>query len=226
MPANVQQKWTSSVGGTTNTLNFTSDVTVGNIIALAIHANSTPTVTLDTVVDNLGNSYVFAGDATSGGDGLGQMWNYYAVVTVGGACTITATFSASKSYGRIFAHEISGVDLTSPLDQHAGLYQSNAGTGTDAVTSTAQTTVYDGEYIFGCTEIVNSLTITAGTNFTELLDQTTGSSEYYIQPTAGSIAATFTESAGFARNNTVMMTFKPSGTPITGLGRKFMLRAQ
>jgi hypothetical protein len=102
----------------------------------------------------------------------------------------------------IHISEWTGLATTSPVDQTA----SATGNGT-AISSGAATTTASGELIFGYTFPVNNAT--AGSGFTGLSLVNGDLDEYQIQSTAGSIAATFTQTSGawFA----LMATFKPVG---------------
>ena len=201
------------VSSTTVAVTLASDVLAGSVIAVAIHAVETG-LTISSVVDTLSNTYTYAGDNPTSGSDNGQMWGYYAKNVSAGTCTITATFSGTASLARLYASEAIGCDTTAPLDQHDGNFQSNAGTGTDGVTSQSagqKTTTTDGQFIFGCTNGVNVVGFTAGTSFTERRDNTVGACESLDQSTQGNIAATFTCDASFDNNATILMTFKAAG---------------
>lgn len=207
--AHVQSKSSIVTSGSTITLTFDSNIAAGNVIALAPWVFETST-TIVSVVDNLGNTYTFAGDNAQT-LGNGQAWNYYAPVTTGGACTITVTLSTTTAISYLMASEISS---TTVLDVHDGNGQNTPGTGIDEVTSTAQTTTVNGAYVWGAMLHVGPDSIAAGTNFISDLSLPELMIEHYIQPSAGSIAATFTLSGGGSNYTaTVMLTFKASSGP-------------
>lgn len=85
-------------------------VTVGNLLIAAFSAatNSTATVT-----DNLGNTWAAARvHYSTGQDYKNHLW--YAIVTTGGACTITITVAGG--FGEAIRAEFAGPFAASPLD--------------------------------------------------------------------------------------------------------------
>jgi hypothetical protein len=127
---------------------------------------------------------------------------YYAKNIAGGSTTITLDVNAGNnalSEAWIIAHEVSGADLTSPLDGNNGQWQSSPGTATDAITSGTFTPANNGCYIFGVVQQydANSNQISPGTDFTGRQNVATAfavalRSEDRIQSTAAAAAATFT----------------------------------
>ena len=132
---------------------------------------------------------------------------WYVPVCIGGANTVTITPSTTASL-EIHVSEWSGLATASPVDQTI----SAAGTGT-SVSSTSQTTTMSGELIFGYGWVMN--TASAGAGFTPINLVNGDLDEYQIQATAGSIAATFTQTSGtwFA----LMATFKPAAGSTFGI---------
>jgi len=204
---------------------FGSNVTSGNLIVGCVaYLDDGVQGELDTITDTLGNTYVLL-TPISNAPARTTIQPFYTVSEATGANTVTATFTIENERQQIAVHEVSGVDAD-PFDVEAGQTQDNPGTGTDAVTSGADTTTTNGQYIFGCTSDTEfTTTKAAGTGFTAAGSQSALLAEYLIQGSAGSIAATFTVS-GFTRTNTVMATFKEAGgggggtvvNPITGRG--------
>ena len=204
---------TDGTAATTVAVTFPGNVTAGNLIALFVAFNNVANI-IDSVTDSLGNTYTLVDTALNFASDSHA--SYYAKNITGGACTVTVTFTASVGYRSLTVHEVSGLDTTAPLDQHAINTQVAPDIGTDAVTSGSVTTTTNGQYIFGACHVNNTgagLTVDPGTGFTgrESIDGGADSapleSEDQIQPTAGSIAATFTLGAN---NNTTtcIMTFK------------------
>lgn len=204
---NNQQTQTVTLGGTTPS---------GNLIIVFASTNQN-TGTLGTPTDNsgAGNTYTpVAAQLTA--ERASRMW-----YTVNGASkagfAVTVDGGGASAFGVLIVHEVSG-QAASPLDQGVGNEQDPAGTGTDAVTSTAKTTTTNGQYIFGGTHVFNLPT--AGTGFTTgaaVNASSVGLSEYRIQTSAGSIAATFTDTNGDLAT-TWMATFKAaSGGPVVAL---------
>lgn len=229
--AHVQSAQGSYGGSTSATATFGSNVTTGNLIVVFVDVNSV-TATINTPTDTGGNTYT-ALDTTTGLNSRTK--GFYAKnVTGGSSFGVTATLGAG-AFGSISVHEASGLDTTAPLDQHVGNAQTSVATTTDAVTSTAVTTTTAGQYIAGRTtqDNVEGITVTQGTGYTA--GQTTnnggqsGKTEYQIQSSAGSIAATFTSATASKNWVTQIATFKAASaggfTPkfrktLSGLGTR------
>lgn len=210
------QTTTGNVALGTVAVAFVSNVTAGNLIAVGITWYNDP-ITLSSVTDTLGNTYTVVQTVNIA---LAQRYaTAYAKNILGGANTVTATFSLATAIFRgIIVHEVSGADTTAPLDKNAGQVQTAPGTGANAVTSGAVVSTTDGQYLFGFTAegAGVSTTITQGTGYT--LRQRTQSSttteeqasEDQIQATAASIAATFTIGTD-TEMGTLILTFKAAG---------------
>ena len=129
-----------------------------------------------------------------------------------GACTVTANFSAS-ALAFVTAHEVSGTNTTNSNDGNAANTQAAPGTGTDAVTSTSITTTTNGAYIFGASMGTNvGSAINAGTGFTLREQAAAGfTTEDLVQTSAGSIAATFTNTNAGEYNISMVMALKEAG---------------
>jgi len=205
--------------GITDAVTLTRNVKAGNLIAVYVAWTNT-TDTLSSVTDSLGNTYTLVQNPTTLG-AQGRAAGAYAQNILGGPCTVTATFSPGAFSARtIIVREISGADAFSPLDGSAAQGQTDPGTGADAVTSGAITTTANGDYIFGATtDQGHASTLNPGTGFTggeSFTSPVGGRSEDQIQGSAGSIAATFTNTnSPFADFVTLIMAFKPSASPDT-----------
>ncbi len=135
---------------------------------------------------------------------------------------ITGNFGVSTSFRRITAIECSGCVTTGqPNNHHIGA-SGSFGTGTDAVTSGAATTTVDGCLIlgFGYNETGGGVP-SLGTGYSAVDNASFGAgddwrSEYKVQSTQGSVAATFTTSAGTDSFGVAMVALEPSaGGPVT-----------
>lgn len=179
--------------GSTIVLTFTNPVGTGNTVCGGFSFNST---TLTSVTDDKGNTYNTETLITSAGAScyafsLGNITN--------GPKIITITLAANSGFGNTsVADEYSGTAaLSDPRDVHGGQAQSSVGTTTDAVSSGSFTTTANGDLIYGVTICTNSANLcAAGTGFTGRSSDTGGGavSEDLVQSSAGSIAATFTNS--------------------------------
>ena len=156
--------------------------TAGDLNVVVVGWNDT-TATVQSVKDSAGNTYSLAIGPTSG-TGLRQSI-YYAANIVGGANTVTATFSQAAVAPDVRILEYRGVTT---LDVTAGA----SGSGTAANSGSATTTSAN-ELIFGA-NMVATLTRAAGSGFTSRIITTPDGdlAEDKIVTTAGSNSATAT----------------------------------
>jgi uncharacterized repeat protein (TIGR01451 family) len=177
---------------------FTSANTSGDFLVVTGSA-ARPATTL-AVSDTLGNSYLTAfGPVTDPAQNV-TIYIWFVPMSKGGANSVTITPSGPAAL-EIHVSEWSGLASASPVDQTAWATGSGA-----AVSSGALTTTADGELVFGYAWVLN--TATAGTGFTPMSLINGDLDEYQIQPAAGSVAATFSQTSGtwFA----AMVTFRPA----------------
>lgn len=193
------------LGGSGTSKTITNTVASGNLLSLGIGWGNTTTIT--GLSDDKGNTWTQVGTALVDS---GTLAIYYATNTASGATIITVTFSADPGFGNMIVHEIAGASTGGPLDQEGKNSQFNPGTGANAITSGSETTTVNGEYIFGYTMDVSGVggTESAGTGFTGLVTSGDGASEYQIQSSSGSVAATFTSTGTFQVQLTGIATFK------------------
>jgi len=105
--------------------------------------------------------------------------------------------------------EYSGVKPTSPEDGHTSQYDNPPSSATDGATSSAITTTANGDLIYGGYLGIFP-TIAAGTNYTLRQSRSAAgklASEDYIQPSSGSVAATFTLSGGVYNGTAAVIAF-------------------
>lgn len=217
-----------NVSTTTVSQAYPSNVTAGGLLVAAVvwRSANDPAGTRPVVTDSLGQTWTLAieEDNTDGNGGPSQyrsigIWYFYN--TSGGANTVTATFPISLSNRAIGIVEATGIlTVSNPLDKSTALRQSNPGTTADAVTSGAQTTTTDGQFIFGAN--VNTFganpAFSGGTGFTlrESGEDTVAASTAWLfletgtQTSAGAVAATFTKGVSGGSDTTIMATFKAS----------------
>jgi hypothetical protein len=181
---------------------------MGNLI-IALVRMSTTTQTV-TVSDTAGNAYVEAVGQAQTADGS-QIHLFYAKNIAGAANTVTATFSAANNHPWLSISEFHGLNTTAPLDQTAktqGLSASPS-SGPTPVTTSAN------ELIFGATGLPATFsgtgTVTAGTGFTMLASDTSGSTgadETETVSSTGAYTATFSLSSS-VNWSAIVATFKP-----------------
>jgi hypothetical protein len=206
---------------------FPSSVTAGNLIVAVVALDTARTVTL--VSDNVNGSYtqVFQTTNSFGTPGDSHLWGGYLKNTGGGSTTVTAFFSGTANNCWLAVHEVSGCDTTSPLDQSVTNDQDAPGTGSDVITTTSRTTTGSGEYIFGVAfdYLFAGDGFSAGSSpnvFTQRARLQDFITEDFIQSSAGSIAATFTESLAPTRVLSGMMTFTPAPSAVGGAASPFV----
>lgn len=166
------------------------------------------TVTLTSVADADGTYSVPQNLANAG---HGRTISAYHKCTSSGTHTVSVTVSTNPAFGVAVAHLVRGVDTSTPLDNSVSLNGTGSTTANSA-TSGALTPSVNGCYLFGwgfdCDG--NGLTATAGTDFTRAPTGGTDAwGEYYIQPTAGSHAATFTLSGNTSNVAVHLVILKP-----------------
>jgi len=135
--------------------------------------------------------------------------------------TVTAHFSPNATFRRIQADEYGSVAQSGqPNVHHASANDATFSSSTDAVTSGAATTTVDGCTIWGVAHNEQSTTIpTAGTGYTARDSSTYSAgdafrSEDKLQASKGSVAATFTSSAGANRHGVAMIALTPIGAVV------------
>jgi hypothetical protein len=146
-----------------------------------------------TISDSLGNTYVAAAAPVTDTAQNVTSYLWYVPNCQAGANTVTATPAVAGAQ-EIHISEWSGLSAANPLD----IVASAAGIGTSA-SSGSVTTTADGDLIYGYTFLLNPAS--PGPGFAGLTLVNGDLDEYEIQPTAGNVAATFTQQSGtwFAR---------------------------
>lgn len=193
-----------ALNSSTCTVTLASPVASGNSILVvfgcAIWGNAV------TVTDDKGNTYTagpIAGDNVSD-----YTWcAFYCLNVTNAPKTITATIDGrSAYYNSIFATEFSNL---ASFDVSAFNANQTGVDTTNGITSTTATTTANGDLVWGaCVNLWGNSTLTKNSAFTQ--DQVSGQDfniEYFLQETAGSIAATWTGTTAdhFA---SIMMAFK------------------
>ena len=229
--AYVQSAKTSTEFGDTSTtiaITFSSPVTSGGAVCgAATYRNITGNVA--SVTDDQSNTYTVVRNF-DGSDQAG-IATFYALNITNAPTVVTVTYSLVMDFRAGVIIEASGVKTSAALDQETAQWQAAPGTGTDAVTSGAVTTTENGEFICGFAAVTNVFTantLTAGTNYTERQETspTLGidlAGETLVQSSAGSIAATWTQSAN-NNTSTAIMTFKEQAAGTTAPRRSVIIQ--
>jgi hypothetical protein len=190
---------------------FPSNVGSGRLIVVHVaHGGTTDQVT--GIVDTVGSTYTeirfLAGVNVSG-----SLW-YASPTPAAGASMVTATLATSSVFRRMAIHEISGQAAT-PLDTSAAARFALGACGDSGNMSTA----VNGEYIFGAmhTDQGGDFTIAAGTNEAWTLRENyqhanaPAATEDFVQTTAGTTKAAFTEGSCTLWRIYYGAAFKPAG---------------
>lgn len=203
----VQSGYFSNGGTSSDTIQVTlsNPVGSGNLVCIAVaSAGQKDDI---TITDDKGNTYAARANVATSGDF--RFATFSKLNLTNGPVTFTATFSDSRQYASILVDEFSGAETTASLDKNAMQAQAGMGTGANAVTSGSQTTTADGELIWGATVDVDSFGVSAGSGFTQAqYRDSTYMTEYRVQTTAGSVAATFTAANSSSYFITGMLCFK------------------
>ena len=187
---------------TVSTSAFASANTAGNAIPVYVFWYTTDTPSsainyLTTITDIAGNSYTIIDRIA-----IASGWQYAATaiaqnIAAQSGNVITGNFSTAVQYRRIVSAEVAGVSTTGQPDGNAAQASNSWGTGTDAITSGADTTTATC-FIWGLGHnTMNTNTPAAGTGFTASLGLTYAAgdvirTEFKVSAAAGSNAATFT----------------------------------
>src|SRR5438874_166450 len=129
--------WTTSVSAT-----FAGNVTAGNIIAVFVGSYPKGPALNSITATCVTGPFVLVDSTTTGAYSRAAI--AYAVVAATGSCTVKASAASGTTFIDFVAHEISGVNTTSPVDnnQHGinkQLYPTQPGAAANAVTSGAIT---------------------------------------------------------------------------------------
>lgn len=206
--AHVQTVGTKWFGGSGTTQSVTLTVAANNLLYIAFgHGNA---ASISSVAGN-SNTYNAIGNRVDGT--TGTIRHYYVTAANSGSTNVTITWGSDPSFGYLTVTEVSGCDAVSPLDVHT--------VGTAAiplvgvVTSGNITTTAAGDMVLGSVfDESGGSTFTVGSGFTIPSggnQSTTGATEYQIQSSAGSIAATFGSSAAFEVCMVAAAAFKAAG---------------
>lgn len=219
----------SSNSGAGNSISVTlSAIGSGNTVVTCCTWDSAG-VTLTSVTDNQSNSYTVSENINDAPDTQAFATAVRGNIT-NAPTVISFNFSAAPSSPGMIATEYSGVlAATDPRDGHTGQLQNAVATTTNAATSGNITTSVNGDQIIGFIANTNpgNDTVVAGTGFTVRDSFTTGGTNVYLedesQATAGSVAATFTVSAGAGNWITCVMALQPSSGLVLNMQQRLFM---
>ena len=131
-------------------------LTAGNDVMIAVNIRRTATQEVQSITDDLGNSYA-AGITSTTTNVRSELW--FGKVSTGGAATITITLTASAKF-TAHAAEYSGVEKVANSGGQVG---TGTGTGT-AMSTTSPVTATWGDWIISAFAVQGTGTITKGAN--------------------------------------------------------------
>lgn len=202
-----------SIAGT-----FGSNNTAGRFLYVTVSWDPPAGETISSLADTLGNSYIFVASATIVSSGQ-VMSVYYVPACLGGANTVTATFSGNVTNRRIQVSEYSGLNPYG-LDISAATLGSTAN-GTDGTAATALVTTHTDAVFASATKMADAA-YTPGTGWTEDSETGAGSGvktqhQHRDQSSPGSITATWTTTDGAVDFAAIVVGFKALSFPTTGI---------
>jgi len=173
----------SSSSVSTLSATFSSNVTAGNLLVIAIGFVGAST-TVSSVTDTLGNTYSRAVGPTIDTNVNYTIYTYYTTSSSTGSNTVTVNSSASGTFFRVLVHEYSGVNT---LDVVSGATASNG-----TIDSGSKTTYHADELIFGWGSSAGGTLLTGpGTGFTQRESQGSEITEDKIVSATGSYDASY-----------------------------------
>jgi len=113
VPTLVQKNFQVKQGTNTNAVTFSSNVTIGNFILVAITQWSG---SVSSITDNKGNTYTPVTTAQHADPSSDYVQLYYAKNVAGGSVTITAALSGTTD-NNVGIYEYAGLDAVAPLDK-------------------------------------------------------------------------------------------------------------
>lgn len=161
--------FTGTVSGSSLTMTTSAAITAGNLVVLVVAMGSNSTPTVSSISDGT-NSYTKAFGITGGAStAILEIWYKANASAVGSGATVTVTLSGAMSGSSegwvVQGYQVSGIDLTSPLDK------TNTVTTNSTTPSTSSGTLtVPNEIIFGASYNNNGArTYTTASGFTSLL---------------------------------------------------------
>lgn len=156
-----------NAGSASSIVSGSYTLTSGSRVVLACcYASGSDKVT--TISDTNGNTWSKIGTGSAAG-GSGMFFNFIECknVTNAGSTAITINLSSASTQRGMAGYEFSGLDPSAAAESPVYQYQSNPGTGTDAITTGNLTPVTVPAVLFGFHQDVgNSDTVSTGTGFT------------------------------------------------------------
>lgn len=172
MAALVQNK-TADSSSSPISIAFTSNVTAGNMIFVAVLSESAGAAGAgyyaSSITDNQGNTYnQITTNRNASFSACGDVW--YAYNAKGGATTLSVTITAAYAgyHFGVLISEYSGISTTAPLDKFTSSTGYNGGTPSSASSGATATTTQASETIIGVISDAAQDTITAGTGYGDL----------------------------------------------------------
>lgn len=206
--------------GTTGTTQASASWNLANtnrLIVVGIRwASTTSGISISSVVDTAGNTYVDSGVGRltlASSVGYAQMYYCKATTATNATNVVTVTFSSATDYKSVIVAEYSGADTSAPLDVTASGTNASAASVTSG--SFTPTTASQVAVAIGAHGPAETGTYTAGTNYTKRDVTTANAGDHLVLEDRLSAPAS-AQTAGLTNTSTfwhgiIVATFKPSG---------------
>lgn len=213
---NSAQDNSTPVGSITVTI---PTINAGDILWILVRW-STQTPVISTVSDGT-NTYQIKLKTSDATNGAASCMCYAINAQAATNKVVTVTFDSNVTFSYAYGSSWSGGDTVTGFDVQSGQFQHLAGTGSNAVSSTAATTTKDGGLILGSAfNDIGSGTCTVGSSpnvFTQDKKYTVAGAdidteENFKQTTAASIAATYTAGSNTDWLTQMMAFMPPQGS--------------
>lgn len=193
-----------------------SPLTQGNLAVINIRLID-EAITVSSIVDSAGNTYALAAGPIDNDNASVRAYQYYGVQQVGGATSVTVTFSGSLPASRVTVDEFSGNANSNAAVFDTASSADDVASGTSASVPSFSPAAA-GELIVAGLAVPNSISsVAAGTNYTLAQVQTVAVTQYRLSGGASETAPiSWTTSV---RWNEIAAAYKPAAPRVAVSGR-------
>jgi len=203
-PAYVNSTTGSGADTSSTVASSAFSVSAGNAIIVGVSNYTSIQRTVSSISDTAGNTYVRCGNRYQPDSYFtSEVWAAYNT-TANANNVITVTYSGGATYRAMVAHQVSGIATSSAFDKQAA----STGSPSSASVGPTDTTTQGAEYIFAFFMVSDSMTGTAGTNYTERVDADQIYSEDRVVTSTGAYSASATFSTSGDAYWAMISTFK------------------
>lgn len=203
-PAYVNSTTGSGADESSTVASSAFSVSAGNAIIVGVSNYTSTQRTVSSISDTAGNTYVRCGNRYQPDSYFtAETWVAYNT-TANANNVITVTYSGGATWRAMVAHQVSGIATSSAFDKQAA----STGSPSSASVGPTDTTTQGAEYIFAFFMVSDSMTGTAGTNYTERVDVDQIYSEDRVVTSTGAYSASATFSTSGEAYWAMISTFK------------------